>query len=327
MQITFASVFATVLLLSNTTIVAAAMGWDSITLNDGTKIPSIAYGTWTLGNGQQTIDHVDQALDVGFNHIDTAQAYGNELEAGAALRDSGLKRDDVYITTKYSGRDGLDIDTSIHNSLRNLGVNHVDLYLIHHPRLATPDIPTAWAQMEKLKSDGFTKSIGVSNFEITHLETLLAHAKVKPAANQILLHPYVWARQAPLVAFCQKNGIAVEAYSVLIPLTHQPGGPVDAPVNKIAKRENVAAEQVLLAWAKSKGVVVVTSSTKKDRLERYLDAGDLKLTDEDISAIDNAGSFGARRFTVRTFVTRAIGLGLVGAAVLGACSYMGIDLI
>ncbi|EKM53309.1 uncharacterized protein PHACADRAFT_259582 [Phanerochaete carnosa HHB-10118-sp] len=302
------------------------MGWDTIKLNNGNEIPSIAYGSWTLGGGQPTVDHVDQALDGGFNHLDTAQSYRNELEVGTALHDSGLKRDDIFITTKYSAIDGLDIDTSIHNSLKNLGVQHVDLYLIHNPRIV-PDIPSAWAQMEKLQSDGFTKGIGVSNFEISHLETLLASAKVTPAANQILLHPYVWQRQAPLVEYCQKKGIVVEAYSVLIPLTHQPGGAVDAPVKKIAKREKVEPEQVLLAWAKSKGVVVVTSSTKKDRLQRYLAAGDLKLTDEDIASIDKAGSEGARRFTARTFVKRAIGLALFGAAVLGACSYIGVDLI
>lgn len=95
-------------------------------------------------------------------------------------------------------------------------MKYVDLYLVHSPRLAVPDIPTLWSKMEKIKSDGLTKSIGVSNFEIPHLETLLASAKVKPVANQILLHPYVWERQAPLVAFCQKNDIVVEAYSVLM---------------------------------------------------------------------------------------------------------------
>ncbi|OSD07953.1 Aldo/keto reductase [Trametes coccinea BRFM310] len=302
------------------------MPWDVIKLNDGTSIPSVAFGTWTLGGGAQATDYVEQAISVGFSHIDTAQAYQNEAEAGKAIRESGLAREDIYITTKFSGRDGLDIETSIHNSLKFLGVDYVDLYLIHHPRLAQPDIPTAWAKMEKLKKEGLVKSIGVSNFGVSELQTLLASANIKPAANQILFHPYVHARQLPIVEFGKAHGIVSEAYSVLIPLTHQPGGPVDKPVNAIANRLNSKPEQVLLAWAKSKGVVVVTSSTKKERLEGYLAAGDLELTTADIAAIDAAGALGSRRQKVRDFVNGVATGALVFAALFGVCSYFDIDL-
>ncbi|CDO73354.1 hypothetical protein BN946_scf185008.g117 [Trametes cinnabarina] len=202
---------------------------------------------------------------------DTAQAYRNEEEAGKAIRESGLAREDLYITTKFSGRDGLDIETSIQNSLKFLGVDYVDLYLIHHPRLAQPDIPTAWAKMEKLKKDGLVKSIGVSNFGVAELQTLLASAQIKPVANQ--------------------------------------------------------PEQVLLAWAKSKGVVVVTSSTKKERLEGYLAAGDLELTAADVAAIDAAGAIGARRQKVREFVNGVAAGALLFAAVFGVCSYFDVNLL
>ncbi|KAI0371883.1 Aldo/keto reductase [Pilatotrama ljubarskyi] len=303
------------------------MTWDLIKLNDGTSIPSIAFGTWTLGGGAQATDYVDQAISVGFSHIDTAQSYRNEEEAGKAIHDSGLAREDIYITTKFSARDGLDIETSIQNSLKFLGVDYVDLYLIHHPSLAKPDIPTAWAKMEKLKKDGLVKSIGVSNFGVTELQTLLASANIKPAANQILLHPYVHARQLPIIEFGKAHGIVSEAYSVLIPITHQPGGPVDKPVNAIADRLKAKPEQVLLAWAKSKGVVVVTSSTKKERLEGYLAAGNLELTAADVAAIDAAGAMGARRQAVRTFVNRVAVATLAAGVVFGMCGYMGIDLI
>ncbi|KAH9009630.1 NADP-dependent oxidoreductase domain-containing protein [Lactarius pseudohatsudake] len=180
------------------------MPWDAIQLNDGNVIPGIAFGTQGIGNGQNP---VDQAISVGFSHIgkyglsNTAQAYRNEEEAGMAVRESGLARQDIFITTKYSGLNGLDIETSIQNSLKNLGVEYVDLYLIHHPSVAQPDIPTAWAKMEAIKKAGLAKSIGVSNFSVDELEILLASAKIKPAANQILLHPYVYARQAPLLAY------------------------------------------------------------------------------------------------------------------------------
>jgi len=270
------------------------MPWTTIKLNDGTTIPNIAFGTWKLGNGQQTVDNVDQAIDVGFDHIDTAQAYRNEQEAGQAIKESGLKRNELYITTKYSGLNGLDIATSIRNSVKNLGVDYVDLYLIHSPRLARPDIPTTWKAMEKVVSDGLAKSIGVSNFEIADLAILLASAKIKPVANQILFHPYVLARQTPLIEYSTKQGIVTEGYSPLIPVTQRPG-PVNTPVNDIAARLQVKPEQVLLAWAKAKGVVVVTSSSKKERLEGYLDAGDIDLAADDIAAIDIAGAVGAQR--------------------------------
>ncbi|KAH8996368.1 Aldo/keto reductase [Lactarius akahatsu] len=226
------------------------MPWDAIQLNDGNVIPGIAFGTGGIGNGQGPIDQVDQAISVGFSHIgkhDTAQIYRNEEEAGIAVRESGLARQDIFITTKYSGLNGLDIETSIQNSLKNLGVEYVDLYLIHFPSLAQPDIPTAWAKMEAIK----------------------------------------------------KAGLAKPACSVLIglnsPITHQPGGPVDKPLNEIAQRLGATTDQVLLAWVRAKGAVAVTTSSKKFRLEGYLAAGDLKISAADIEAIDSAGAKGARQ--------------------------------
>ncbi|KAF8504476.1 Aldo/keto reductase [Russula emetica] len=298
------------------------MPWDLIPLNDGNAIPSIAFGTWTLGNGQGSIDQVEQAFSVGFSHIDTAQVYGNEEEAGRALRESGLARKDVYITTKYSGLHGLDIETSIHNSLKMLGVEYVDLYLIHHPRLAQPDIPSAWAEMEALKRAGLAKSIGVSNFGIDELSVLLASAKVKPVANQILLHPYVYARQAPLLAYTASQGIVSEAYSALTPITRQPGGPVDKPVNEIAERLNATADQVLLAWVKAKGAVAVTTSSKRSRLEGYFAAGDLELTVADIAAIDSAGEKGIRREAFIKTVRGMAELMLLGAVIFRIYAFL-----
>lgn len=303
------------------------MPWDIIKLNDGHSIPSIAFGTWKMGNGQGPIDQVDQAISVGFNHVDTAQAYRNEAEAGTAIRESGLARTDIFITTKYSGVDGLDIPSSINNSLKNLGVSYIDLYLIHNPRLAVPDIPTAWKQMEEIKAKGLVKSIGVSNFAVQHLEILLASAKVLPVANQILLHPYVYAQQAPILEYAAKHNIVIEAYSALIPITSRPGGPLDAPLNSIATRLDATADQVLLAWVKAKGAVVVTTSSKKYRLEGYLRAGDLQLTPQDVSALDEAGAQGAKQFKAKTFLRRLVVVSLMGAVALSVCSYLGIDVL
>jgi len=186
------------------------------------------------------------------------------------------------------------VAASIRNSLDNLGLSYVDLYLIHTPRLIKSDIPTVWAEFEKIKADGLAKSIGVSNFCEEHLKILLKSANVTPAVNQILLHPYVYKQQAPLIAFAANRGIITEAYSALTPITNRPRGHVDAPVNAIAKRLGVTADQVLLAWTKNKlgGGVVVTTSSKKQRLEGYLRAGDITLTTKDIADIDAAGAAG-----------------------------------
>ncbi|KAJ7149207.1 Aldo/keto reductase [Mycena crocata] len=286
------------------------MPWDPIPLNDGREIPSIGFGTWKMGNGDEPISQVDQAISVGFSHVDTAQAYRNEAEAGVAIRESGLERKEIFITTKYSGLDGLDIKASINNSLKNLGVSYVDLYLIHNPRIV-PDIPKAWKEMEDIQAQGLVKSIGVSNFVVNDLAILLASAKVKPVANQILLHPYVYARQLPILEYAAKHKIVIEAYSALIPITSLPGGPVDAPVSAIAERLGVSMDQVLLAWTKAKGAVVVTTSSKKERLLGYLNAGDLALTEDDIAAIDEAGAKGPPFSAGKQFLRRLAGLALV----------------
>ncbi|KZT73610.1 Aldo/keto reductase [Daedalea quercina L-15889] len=270
------------------------MMWGKIALNDGNSIPSIAFGTWRRGNGEKAVEIIKNALSAGFTHIDTAQAYKNETEAGEAIRSSGLKRE-VFITTKFSS--GVDIETSIKNSCEFLGVDFVDLYLIHGLKHAKPDIPTIWKKMEAIKESGLAKyalsshsrSIGVSNFAVEHLKTLLETAKIRPAVNQIMVHPQVMHIQAPVIEFCQQEGIVVAGYCPCFPLLDNPDGVVVTTAQQIAQRLGVKPEQVLFAWSKSKGVVVVTSSTKRERMEGYLSAGDIELSPEDIRAIDAAG--------------------------------------
>ncbi|KAF8587657.1 Aldo/keto reductase [Ramaria rubella] len=266
------------------------MPWETLQLDSGDEIPTIGFGTWTTGNGEQATDQVEQAISVGFDHVDTAQSYRNESEAGQGLRESGIPRSEIFITTKFSGLK--DPETSIQDSLRNLGVKNVDLYLIHHSRLANGDIPGLWRTFEKIHAQGLAKNIGVSNYNVADLTILLKEAKVKPAVNQILLHPYVYAEQLPIIEFCNKHGIVIEAYSPLIPITKQPGGPLEKPLAQIAERTAATHDQILLAWNKAKGSVVLTTSSKKSRLEGYLKAGDLELTMEEIRDIDFAGAVG-----------------------------------
>jgi diketogulonate reductase-like aldo/keto reductase len=149
--------------------------------------------------------------------------------------------------------------------------------------------------MEKVQEDGLAKSIGISNFGVQDMETLLASAKIKPTVNQILLHPYVYRRQKPILEYAAKNGIIIEAYSALIPITQSPGGPLDKPLKEIAAKLGATAEQILMAWTKAKGAVVVTSSSKKARLQGYIAAGDITLSPEDIAAIDAAGALGEEK--------------------------------
>ncbi|KJA13052.1 hypothetical protein HYPSUDRAFT_174162 [Hypholoma sublateritium FD-334 SS-4] len=265
------------------------MPWDSVQLNDGNSMPSIAYGTWRTGKGQAPVDSLNQAFAVGIRHVDTAQNYTNEPEAGIAIRGCGLPRESIFVTTKWSALNGLDIATSFQNSLKNLGLTYIDLYLIHGAELCD-NIPQCWKEMEKIKESGLAKSIGVSNFEVDHLEQLLAVSKYVPVVNQILFHPYVYAEQLPILEMCEEKGIVVEAYSPLIPVTKRPGGPVDKPIGAIAERLGVSMDQVLLAWAKAKGTVPVTMSTNKKRLEGYMNAGKICLSPTDIVSIDEGGS-------------------------------------
>jgi len=278
------------------------MPWDEIALNDGRRIPSIGFGSAGIPR-ENTTDNVHTAFEAGFAHIDTAQAYGNEEEVGQSIRENGINRDDLWITTKWSGRpwgngESISPELSIKQSLSKLGLKSVDLYLVHTPRLVKGRIQEGWREIEQLHKSGYATSIGVSNFEVADLKEILEGPSIEkghtivPAVNQIELHPYNWAKQQKVVEYSQAKGIVIEAWSPLKPLTAYPGGPVDKPVNAIASRLNVKPEQVLLAWIKSKGAVALTTSRSKERLDLYVAAGDIELTSDDIAAIEKAGAKG-----------------------------------
>jgi len=264
------------------------MPFSYLTLNDGNKIPQIGFGTGSALYGKDAADAVEQALEGGFNHIDTAQVYHNEESVGLALKESGISRSEVFITTKYAGGD---IRGELEKSLSKLGVTYVDLYLIHFPSSIAKDFAGSWEEFEKIKKDGLAKSIGVSNFTVDDLKKLLETANIVPAVNQIRYSPYTHAEHASLLRFAAEKGIIIEAYGSLAPITTKPGGPVDAPVAKIAKRLGATPAQVIFSWVKAKGAVIVTTTSRKERLQEYLDVGDLSsLTQEEVEAIDAAGS-------------------------------------
>ncbi|KDR83094.1 hypothetical protein GALMADRAFT_57385 [Galerina marginata CBS 339.88] len=279
------------------------MPFPEIQLNDGNTIPSIAYGSGSVNKGKDIHQFVEQAIETGFSHIDTAQYYANEQYVGRAIRESGLSRDELYVTSKYGYGN---LQDAFHTSLSSLGLKQLDLYLIHTPTvIVNDDYETVWRQFEKFKDDGLTKSIGVSNFGVKDLEKLLKIAKVKPAVNQIRLHPYNHAENAALLDFHVKQGIVTEAYGSLAPITQFPGGPVDAPLKKAAKSRGITPTQVIFLWVKAKGAVIVTTSSSKQHLEEYLAVGELDpLTEEEIAAIDKAGAQGPPSLTLTRFRTR-----------------------
>ncbi|KIL59056.1 hypothetical protein M378DRAFT_131847 [Amanita muscaria Koide BX008] len=265
------------------------MPFADFTLNDGRKIPSIAFGTGSVLKGTDVSEYVEQALETGFSHIDTAQYYETEESTGRAIRESGLDRSEIYVASKYSG--GGEIQQAVRESLDKLGLRYLDLYLIHEPRAARGGFEAAWQEFEKIKKDGLSKSIGVSNFNLEQLQTLIKTANIKPAVNQILFHPYNYAEKKTLLEYAAQHNIVIEAYSSLTPITKLPGGPVDKVVKEAAAKRGVQPSQILLAWVRAKGVVIVTTSTKEQHLREYLGVADIEpLTAEEIAAIDEAGA-------------------------------------
>ncbi|KAJ7069517.1 Aldo/keto reductase [Mycena amicta] len=265
------------------------MPFTTAKLNDGNEIPTIAFGTGSVNKGHDVSGICSLAIEAGFEHLDTAQLYRTEATLGQAIRESGLARSELYITSKYGAGE---IQLAVRASLYQLKLQYLDLYLIHSPSFV-PNLEFAWRQFERIKDDGLARSIGVSNFSLAHLQSLVKIARILPAVNQISFSPYNYTQLKPLLEFSQKHGIVTAAYSSLAPITRYPGGPVDAPVKKAAERLGVTPTQVVLLWVKSKGVVIVTTSSSKAHMEEYLAVGDLPpLTEEEIAAIDAAGANG-----------------------------------
>jgi diketogulonate reductase-like aldo/keto reductase len=252
----------------------------ALKLNSGALIPQLGLGVWQTPAGATTREAVLAALKLGYRHIDTARIYGNEADVGAAVRESGIPRGEIFVTTKLWNEDqGYDRALRAFDaSLKRLGLDYVDLYLIHWPvqgkRL------DSWRALEKLHADKRARSIGVSNFLVPHLEELTDKAQVVPAANQIELHPFLQRRDT--VALCRKLGISVEAYS---PLTR--GRRLDdATVVGIAKRVGRSPAQVLLRWGIQHEFVVLPKSTRAERIAENGSIFDFTLDAAAIKALD-----------------------------------------
>jgi len=252
----------------------------TLTLNTGAKIPRVGLGVWQSPRGEVTRSAVKAALHLGYGHVDTARIYGNEAEVGEAVRASGLPRAEVFVTTKLWNNDqGFDSALRAFDaSLERLGLEYVDLYLIHWP-VAGKRLDS-WRALERIFEDKRARAIGVSNFLVSHLEELLAHAKVVPAADQIEVHPFLQHRDTR--AFCDKHGIVVEAYS---PLTH--GERLrDATITDVAKRVKRSNAQVLLRWGIQHGMVVLPKSVNDARIAENFGIFDFTLDSEAMAKLD-----------------------------------------
>jgi 2,5-diketo-D-gluconate reductase A len=257
-------------------------------LADGNELPLLGLGVWEVASGQECVDAVRSALELGYRHIDTAQAYGNEGSVGRGLRESGVSREDVFVTTKFfpAHRDPV---AEAERSLERLGLDYVDLYIVHWPQGGAT---WAWPGMERARELGYARSIGVSNFDVEELRQVIGSANVPPVVNQVQFSPYEY-RKALLDA-CVENGIALEAYS---PLGH--GSHLGSePVARIAQRIGRTPAQVLLRWCIERDIPVIPKSTHRERIAENAQIFDFALSDDDVTeldALDRTGGTAAAR--------------------------------
>ncbi|WP_131973310.1 aldo/keto reductase [Exiguobacterium sp. s166] len=255
---------------------------EFVTLNNGLVMPQLGYGVFKVPE-QEVYEAVREALRVGYRSIDTAMIYENEAGVGRALKDSGIPREDIFLTTKVWNKDqGYERTlAAFETSLQKLGVDYVDLYLIHWPMPDEDLYMDTWRALEQLYRDGKTKAIGVSNFHIPHLTRVLEEGTVVPAVNQIELHPFL--SQEAIRAFCQKNGIVVEAWS---PLMKGRDALTDPVITDIAARHGKTPAQVVLRWHLQHDIIAIPKSVTPSRIQENLDIFDFVLSPDDMRQID-----------------------------------------
>ncbi|MEV0173104.1 aldo/keto reductase [Streptomyces sp. NPDC050803] len=252
----------------------------TLTLNNGVEIPQLGFGVFQVPDAETTAA-VTAALEAGYRSIDTAAIYGNEAGVGQALAASGIAREELFVTTKLWNADqGYDATLKAFDaSLAKLGLDHVDLYLIHWPTPARDLYRDSWKAIEQLVADGRVRTAGVSNFQPAHLRRLLDGASLVPAVNQIELHPGL--QQSELRALHAELGIATEAWSPLA----QGAVLAEAPLTTIAERHGKSPAQIVLRWHLQLGNVVIPKSVTPARIRENIDVFDFSLSDEEMAAI------------------------------------------
>ena len=257
------------------------MNMNRIKLSGNTTIPQLGFGTWLNNDEEKCKSAVKTAIETGYRHFDTAQIYGNEQFVGQVLANSGIPRNELFITTKIWNGNMFwdDIIPSLEESLKKLQTDYVDLLLLHFP--VTERRRPAWRRMEDILTSGKAKSIGVSNYTIKHLKELLAECKLKPSVNQVEIH--VFLQQPELVKFCKDNGIALEAYS---PMAH--GYLFDEPtLNKIAAKHKKTSAQVMIRWCLDQDLIPLPKAVSREHIQENFEVFDFSLDSEDLKEISN----------------------------------------
>jgi diketogulonate reductase-like aldo/keto reductase len=259
------------------------------TLSNGVKMPWLGYGTYKIENGCSATDSVKQALEAGYRHIDTAAFYGNEEGIGKAIMESSVPREEIFLVSKVWNTDQGYEKTlaSFEASIGRLGTEYLDLFLVHWP---TPLMGETWRALEKLYRDGKARAIGVSNFTVEHLKSLMANAEIMPMVNQVEFHPCLV--QNGLREFCREKGIQLEAWSPLMR-----GRIFEIPLlGELAAKYGKSVPQIVLRWDLQLGVVAIPKTTNLSRIRENADIFNFEISDEDmarISGLDNGLRMGA----------------------------------
>jgi 2,5-diketo-D-gluconate reductase A len=250
---------------------------STVTLPGGVEMPMVGFGTWQI-RGRKAYESTKLALEVGYRHVDTATMYGNEEEVGRALRDSGVPRSEVFVTTKLPPDRAGRAEQTLHDSLRQLGVDAVDLWLLHWP---TQDrmLVSTWEKLVAAREKGLARAVGVSNFSTAQLDEVTEATGEKPAVNQIPWSP--WQHQAQRLAEQQERGIVLEGYSPF--KRSDMRSPILADIGAAHRR---TPAQVVLRWHLQHGIVVIPKSVTPDRIRENLDVDGFRLTDEEMSTLD-----------------------------------------
>jgi len=253
---------------------------DAAILYNGVKMPWLGLGVWRAQEGGEVENAVKTAIRIGYRSIDTAAMYGNEAGVGRAVRESGVPREELFITTKVWNTDqGYDSTlAAFEASLQRLGMDYVDLYLIHWP--VAGKYKETWKALEKIYRDGRARAIGVSNFQVHHLEDLMADAEIKPMVNQVEFHPYL--TQVELREYCSQHGIQVEAWRPLMK-----GEVANVPeIRELAVKYGKTPAQIVLRWNLQHGVVTIPKSVSESRIRENADLFDFELSREDMAKLD-----------------------------------------
>jgi diketogulonate reductase-like aldo/keto reductase len=252
-----------------------------VPLNDGNTMPVLGLGVWQAGAGKETRRAVEHALKIGYRLIDTAKMYGNERDVGAAVRESGIPRKDIFVTTKLWNDDhGYEHALrAFERSRKELGLEYVDLYLIHWPESRLRQ--ESWKALLKVQEEGLARSVGVSNYTIKHLQELLPESPRAPAVNQVEFHPFLYQRE--LLEFCRTHAIQLEAYSPLVR-----GRRLDHPVIRgIAAQRKRTTAQILIRWSLQHGLVVIPKSVRPERIQENAAVFDFELTPDEMKRLDS----------------------------------------